>query len=72
MSSGIFTFPLNPPLAKGDLWQGVALLAYGDGGYYKYVAIIVLNIINIVVQHLLFSSILIAKNTKMLHGVTSA
>ena len=26
----IFTFPLNPPLAKGDLWQGVALLAYGD------------------------------------------
>ena len=27
----IFTFPLNPPLTKGDLWQGVALLAYGDG-----------------------------------------
>ena len=26
----IFTFPLNPPLTKGDLWQGVALLAYGD------------------------------------------
>ena len=31
----IFTFPLNPPLTKGDLWQGVALLAYGDGGYSR-------------------------------------
>ena len=25
MSSITFTFPLNPPLAKGDLWQGFAL-----------------------------------------------
>ena len=25
MSSAIFTFPLNPPLTKGDLWQGTAL-----------------------------------------------
>ena len=31
INNNIFTFPLNPPLAKGDLWQGVALLAYGDG-----------------------------------------
>ena len=30
----IFTIPLNPPLTKGDLWQGVALLAYGDNKIY--------------------------------------
>ena len=30
----IFTFPLNPPLTKGDLWQGCALLAYGDNKIY--------------------------------------
>ena len=35
INNNIFTFPLNPPLAKGDLWQGVALLAYGDGGYSR-------------------------------------
>ena len=29
----IFTFPPNLPLTKGGLWQGGALLAYGDGGY---------------------------------------
>ena len=34
INNKIFTFPLNPPLAKGDLWQGYALLAYGDGKTY--------------------------------------
>ena len=27
--------PSKSPFEKGDLWQGGALLAYGDGGYYS-------------------------------------
>ena len=44
INNNIFTFPLNPPLAKGDLWQGCALLAYGDGGYRQHTMIITLKI----------------------------